>query len=154
MSAVGELRLAAVRETTAAPAPDASGARRALGMACGLMSATAVAGVVGLVGDGIDLGPTITARLPFHSQVVGGVALAGIVAVPMGAAAVAGWRRSARTGDLAVLAGMALGGWIVGQVAIIRTFSWMQPVCFAYGAAVAGAGQALRRRPDPRETGR
>jgi drug/metabolite transporter (DMT)-like permease len=153
-NAVGERQMAAARETSATPAPDASGARRALGVACGLMSATAVAGVVGLVGDGIDLGPTITARLPFHSQVLGGVALAGIVAVPMGAAAVAGWRRSTRTGDFAVLAGTALGGWIVGQVAIIRTFSWMQPVCFAYGVAVAGAGQALRRRPARRQARR
>jgi drug/metabolite transporter (DMT)-like permease len=118
------------------------------------MSGTAVAGVVGLAGHGIDLGPTITSRLPFHSQVLGGVALAGIVAVPMAAAAVAGWRRSPRTGDLAVLAGTALAGWIVGQVAIIRTYFWLQPVCFGYGVAVAGAGLALRRRSTPREAGR
>jgi hypothetical protein len=120
--------------------------RRTLGAACGLMSATAVAGVVGLVGRGIDLGPTITGRMPLRSQALGGVALAGIVALPMGTAAVAGWRRSPRTGDLAVLAGTALAGWIVAQVAIIRTFSWMQPVCFAYGVAVAGAGRALEHR--------
>lgn len=128
--------------------------RRTLGVACGLMSATAVAGVVGLAGGGIDLGPTIRDRLPFHSQALGGAALAGIVAVPMGTAAVAGWRRSPRTGDLAVLAGSALAGWIVGQVAIIRTYFWLQPVCFGYGVAVAGAGLALRRRPTPGKTAR
>jgi drug/metabolite transporter (DMT)-like permease len=129
-------------------------AERALGVACGLMSAAAAAGVVGLAGHGIDLGPTITRRLPFQSQVIGGTALGGIVAVPMAAAAVAGWRRAPRSGDLAVLAGTALAGWIVGQVAIIRTFSWLQPVCFGYGVAVAGAGLALRRRPTPREAAR
>ena len=132
----------------------AARARRILGAACGLMSATAVAGVVGLVGHGIDLGPTIGRRLPLHSQALGGVALAGIVAVPMGAAAVAGWRDSPRTGGLAVLAGTALAGWIVSQVAIIRTFSWMQPVCFAYGVAVAGAGRALERVPTAEEEAR
>jgi hypothetical protein len=118
------------------------------------MSATAAAGVVGLAGGGIDLGPDIRARLPLHSQALGGLALAGIVGAPMAAAAVAGWRRSARTGDLAVVAGTALAGWIVGQVAIIRTYFWLQPVCFAYGAVVAVAGLALRRHPTPRERAR
>ena len=124
----------------------AASGRRSVGVACGLMSGLAAAGAVGLVGGGIDLGPTIRGRLPLHSEPLGGVALAGIVGVPMGAAAVAGWRRSPRTGDLAVLAGTALAGWIVGQVAIIRSYFWLQPVCFAYGVGVAGAGLALRRR--------
>ena len=128
--------------------------RRALGVACGVMSATAVAGVVGLAGGGIDLGPTIRDRLPFHSEALGGAALAGIVALPMGAAAVAGWRCSPRTGDLAVLAGTALAGWIVGQVAIIRTYFWLQPVCFGYGLAVAGAGRTLRPRATSRKAAR
>lgn len=150
MSSVREFRVAAVPEPAALPSDPTEG-RRALGVACGLMSATAAAGVVGLVGGGIDLGPTIRPRLPLHSQVLGGAALGGIVGVPMGVAAVAGWRRSPRTGDLAVVAGTALAGWIVGQVAIIRTYFWLQPVCFAYGAAVAGAGLALRRRSMPRE---
>jgi hypothetical protein len=58
------------------------------------MSATAMAGVVGLVGHGIDLGPTISRRLPLRSQALGGVALAAFVAVPMGATAVAGAGRA------------------------------------------------------------
>ena len=144
MTAVREFRMAVVREPKSPPR-DAARGRRPLGVACGFMSAAAGAGVVGLVGGGIDLGPTIRERLPLHSQLVGGVALAGLVGAPMGAAAVAGWRRSSRTGDLAVLAGTALAGWIVGQVAIIRTYFWLQPVCLGYGVAVAGAGLALRR---------
>ncbi len=119
---------------------------RPLAVACGAMSTTAAAGVVGLVGGGVDLGPTIRARLPAHSQVLGGVALGATVAVPMGLAAVAGWRRSPRTGDLAAVAGAALAGWIVGQVLIIRTFFWLQPVCFGYGLAVLAAGLRVRRR--------
>ena len=119
---------------------------RTVGAACGLMCATAVAGVVGLVGGGIDLGPTITRRLPLHDARLGGAALAAIVAVPMGTAAVAGLRGSPRTGDLAVVAGGALVAWIAGQVSIIRTFSWLQPACLAYGVGVLGAGLALRRR--------
>lgn len=119
---------------------------RPLAVACGAMSATAAAGVVGLVGGGVDLGPTIRDRLPAHSQVLGGAALGATVAVPMGFAAVAGWRRSPRTGDLAALAGAALAGWIVGQVLIIRTYFWLQPVCFGYGLAVLAAGLRLRRK--------
>jgi hypothetical protein len=114
------------------------------------MSVTAGAGVVGLVGGGIDLGPTIKGRLPAHSQVLGGLALGAVVAAPMAAAAVAGWRRSPRAGDLAAVAGAGLAGWIVAQVLIIRTYFWLQPVCFGYGLAVLAAGLRLRRRDSRR----
>jgi hypothetical protein len=48
-----------------------------------------------------------------------------------------------------VTAGLALVGWIVVEVAFIRTFSWMQPVCAAYGALLAGLGwwSAAHDRP-------
>ena len=82
---------------------DAAAGRRTVGAACGLMSAAAVAGAVGLAKGEIDLGPTITSRLPLHSPRLGGIALAGLVALPMGAAAVAGGRRSPRTGNLSLI---------------------------------------------------
>lgn len=126
---------------TASPRPSARG----LSVVCGLMGLTAAAGVVGLARRSIDLGPEVTARLPGRSPEVAAVALGAVVAVPMGAAAVAGGRRAASTADLAVLAGSALIGWIVVQVAVIRAFSWLQPVCAAYGAVVLALGLRLRR---------
>jgi hypothetical protein len=118
---------------------------RDVSIVCGLMSAAALAGVVGLAGGGIDFGPEITSRIPAGSPVLGAVALGVVVALPMGVAAVAGWRRSPWTADLAVLAGGALIGWIVVEVAFIRTFAWLQPACAAYGAVVLALGLLLRR---------
>lgn len=43
------------------------------------------------------------------------------------------------------LAGAALIGWIVVEIAFIRSFSWLQPACALYGAAVLGLGLRLRR---------
>ena len=108
------------------------------------MSLAAVAGVIGLAGGGLDLGPAMTSRIPGASPVLGAVALGVVVAVPMGVAAVAGWRRSPRTADLAILAGTALIGWIVVEIAFIQAFSWLQPLCAAYGVMVVVLGLRLR----------
>lgn len=121
---------------------------RAVGASCGLMCVAAVAGVVGLAGGSLDLGKEITARIPAASPVLGAVALGLVVAVPMGAAAVAGWRRSRWTAALAGFAGTALIGWIAIEIAIIRTFSWLQPACALYGAGVLALA-VLLRRSDP-----
>ena len=140
----------AVTEPTAGPRP----APRAVALVCGLMCLAAVGGVVGLSGGGIDFGPEITSRIPAASPVLAAVALAVAVALPMGAAAVAGWRRSLWTADLAVLAGAALIGWVVVEVAVIRTFSWLQPACAVYGAVVLVLGALLRRSAAARRTAR
>ena len=55
-------------------------------------------------------------------------------------AAVAAWRGPPWADAAVVLAGLALDGWIVVEVAVIRTFSWMQPVCAGYGALLAVLG--------------
>ena len=135
--------------------PDRSAAhptRRQVALVCAGMSLAAVSGVVGLAGGGIDFGPTITGRLPWHSPALAAVALGLVVAAPMGTAAVLGWRRSPRTPDAAILAGLALIGWIVVETAVIRTVSWLQPVCLAYGGVVLTLG-LVERRHDDREDG-
>jgi hypothetical protein len=109
------------------------------------MSVTAGAGAAGLIGGGLDLGPTVTGRLPADSPRLAGVALALVVGLPMAATAVAGARRSPAAADLAVLAGTTLVGWIVVEAAVIRTFSWLQPACLLYGAVVAVLGVLARR---------
>lgn len=118
---------------------------RAVGAVAGGMCAAALAGVVGLAGGGLDLGPDINARVPAASPVLAAVALGLVVAVPTGAAAVAGWRRSRRTAALAGFAGTALIGWIAVEVAVIRTFSWLQPACALYGALLLALALELRR---------
>lgn len=122
---------------------------RDVSVVCGLMCLAAVAGVVGLAGGGIDFGPEITSRIPAASPVLAAVALGLAVALPMGAAAVAGWRRSPWTADLAILAGTALIGWIAVEIVVIRSFSWLQPACAVYGVVVLVLGLLLRRSGVP-----
>ena len=110
-----------------------------------VMALGAAAGSVGLVSGSLDVGDVVTSRLPFASPVAGGVALAVVVAVPMSVAAVDAWRGSRRADVTAVAAGVRLRGWIVVEVAVIRSVSWLQPACFATGAAIAATGWRGRR---------
>jgi hypothetical protein len=113
---------------------------RGIAALAGFMAVAAYAGVVGLMTGVLDMGTLINGRLPFSSPVLGSLALLLIVALPMTAAAVAAWRGLPWADAAVVLAGLALVGWIVVEVAFIRTFSWMQPVCAVYGALLAGLG--------------
>jgi hypothetical protein len=113
------------------------------------MAVAAYAGVVGLMTGVLDMGTLLNGRLPLRSPVLGAFALLVIVALPMTVAAVAAWRGLPWADPAVVTAGLALVGWIVVEVAFIRTFSWMQPVCAAYGALLAGLGwwSAAHDRP-------
>jgi hypothetical protein len=66
-------------------------------------AAAAICAVVLVRGD-VGLSPSALARLPAGSTLSAGLALALVVVLPGALAVVAGWRRSQRTSDLAVLA--------------------------------------------------
>lgn len=120
------------------------------------MAVGAYAGAVGILGGGLDLGQRVTDRLPWESTAVAGAALLACVALPMTGAAVLVWRRSPRASAALAVAGALLAGWIVVQLAIVQTFSWLQPVCFGYGLVVARLGALSRTGaefvPDRTET--
>ena len=114
-----------------------------------VMAIAAWAGAIGLVGGGIDFGPiqeTVRQRVPFNSLVFAGLALVLVVAGPMSAAAVASWRGSIGSNELVVTAGLLLVGWILVQLAVVREYFWLQPVCLAYGLAVTALGAWNYRR--------
>ncbi len=100
----------------------------------------AVAGSIGLMVRSIDLGSVINARLPFESPQFAGGALFVVVGLPMATAAFAAWRGSRRDDLWAASAGALLMGWIVVEIGLIQSFSWLQPTLFAFGAAIAFAG--------------
>ena len=122
-------------------------ARRRVGLTWygSLVAFSAYAGAVGLAAGATDTGSTINARLPFHSPVFGAVALAVIVGVPNTAVAWFAWRGDRRARPAALVAGVMLIGWIVVEFAIIREFSWLQPLYVAVGASLV----AISRRPAP-----
>jgi hypothetical protein len=114
----------------------------------GFTALNAIAGGVGFIGGGIDMGPGITGRFPWQSPVVAGLALVTAVGVPMAVVAVLALRRDRRWSPAAVTAGAVLIGWIALQLLIIRTFSWMQPASVAAGLVVLVCGRLARDAPD------
>jgi hypothetical protein len=119
-----------------------------------IIAFSAYAGAIGLVSGGLSLGDELTARLPFGSPVLGGIALALIVAVPSTWLAWLAWQADPRTDAAALAVGIVIIGWIVVELAFIREFSFFHPVYLVVGAALIwigrhGAGDlwALLHRP-------
>ena len=108
----------------------------------GFVAVSAFGGAAGLISGWLRLGAPMTARLPLHSPVFAGLALACVVAVPASVVAVLAWRGRPRDRDAAVLAGVLLTGWIIVEVAVVRQFSPLQVV---YG--LAGIGLIVSGNP-------
>lgn len=109
--------------------------------ACNAVAAWA--GAFGLFTGGIDLGDTVNDRLPLESPVLAGVALIAVVGIPLTVLAWSAWTGGPRTDDLALVAGVLLIGWIVGQVAVIRAFSPFQPAFLAVGVFLVAASHRI-----------
>ena len=109
-----------------------------------LVAVSAWGGAVGLATGKLDLGPSVTGRLPGGSPVVSGLALATVVGVPMTIAAVQEWRSALRADVTSMAAGSLLVGWIGVEMTVIRSFSWLQPAYAVAGAGIAAAGWHAR----------
>ncbi|MBB5916740.1 hypothetical protein BJY24_005652 [Nocardia transvalensis] len=118
-------------------------ARAMLAGISGFTAFWAMAGAVGLLCGGADLGATVTARLPWHSPGLAGVLLALVIGAPMALTAAAVVRRDGRSDRAAVLSGALLIGWTAVQPAIIGQFSRLQPVFGLLGVAVVALGLYL-----------
>jgi hypothetical protein len=105
-------------------------------------------GYYGLSGaPGVD--PAWLDGTPFSSYFVPSLFLFTVIGGGM-AVATAAWVLKSRVAPwLSLAMGVTLMSWIVVQVAMIGYVSWMQPVSFVAGAAVAtlagGAVRAVRR---------
>ncbi|GAA3463770.1 putative membrane protein YfcA [Saccharothrix longispora] len=122
--------------------------RIATAAVAGFVALNAVIGGIGFLGGGIDMGPVITSRFPWHSPVVAGSALLVAVAAPMISVVFLALRRDRRWSGAAMAAGLALICWIVLQLLVIRTYSWLQPASVAAGLVVFAGGRWGRRAPD------
>lgn len=131
-------------------ARDISWRRPLLASYTALVALSAWFGAVGLITGLVPAPGSLAARLPFHSPVFGGVALACVVAIPATLVTVLAWRRHPRTGDALALTGLLLVGWILVEVVVVREFSPLQPVCLLAGVGLIllGDRRMLRRVDD------
>jgi hypothetical protein len=117
--------------------------RDAVAAYAGFVAFSAYAGAVGLVTGALDTGPTIEHRLPLHSPVLGGIALALVVGVPATVLSERAWRGQ-EVGRAAVVAGSMLIAWIAIEVAFIREFSWLQVFYTGVGVSFIALGAGDR----------
>lgn len=131
----------------AEPALRASARRPLLAGFAVVTALAAWAGAIALITGGADFGASNNDRLPFDSPVIAGFALGIIVGIPLTALTWSAWTGGPRTGDLALVAGLVLIGWIVVQVVVIRTFSFFQPAFLAVGAAFIATSPRVTLSP-------
>jgi len=115
-------------------------AAREFGALSALLALGAAYGALGLACGFLSLGEPATSRLPFASPVVGGLALAAVVAVPSAAAAWLLWRGHPHAWRTAAGSGALLLAWIAIEVAVIRQFSPLQVVCGFAGLVLLTVG--------------
>jgi hypothetical protein len=115
--------------------------RRGLALFAAVNALAAWGGAVGLVAGGLSLGAELDRRLPLHSSVLAGCALALVVAVPLSTLAGWAWRGDPGTDRMAVATGVLLMGWIAVQLLFLRAFSPFQPLYLAVGVGLVLAGR-------------
>jgi len=118
--------------------------RRGLELSAAIVAFTAFGGAVGLVTGWLSVGAELNARLPLHSPVLGGIALAVIVGVPFAALARQARRGDERSDETSRFAGAVLVGWLLVELAFIREFSFFHPTYGAIGIAFVVAGRRRR----------
>jgi hypothetical protein len=114
--------------------------RTPVALFAGFVSVSAWLGALGMAGGLLPVGPTLAPRLPFHSPVFGGIALALVVAVPTTAGTVLAWRRNPRAGAAVTLSGLLLIAWIVVETVIVRQYSPLQLIFLVAGIGLAIVG--------------
>jgi hypothetical protein len=123
------------------------GWRWSVGLLAGVNAVAALAGTVGLVTGWLSLAD-LTQRLPFGSAVLGGLALALLVAVPQAGVAFLAARRSSAAAAASVLVGAGLVAWIMLEVAFLRVVAALQVIYVIVGLVQVMGGFGLGRR-DP-----
>ncbi|MEO6703013.1 MAG: hypothetical protein ABI140_13405 [Jatrophihabitantaceae bacterium] len=126
--------------TTVRQQHEASASRAGLAVFAALVAASAYGGAFGLIAGLLDLGAVVTARLPLHSPVLGGLALATLVALPFSLLARYAWRGDRRCDRAELVAGLLLVGWILIELAFIRQVTLFHPVYLVIGTALAWLG--------------
>jgi len=116
--------------------------RPLLTLLAAFIALTAYGGGLGLITGFLNAGPTVTARLPLASPVVGGLALVAVVAVPNSVLGVLAGLGSRWAPAWALLAGALLVSWIVVELLFIRTVSFFHPTYLLLGLLLCWLGRS------------
>ena len=112
----------------------------------------ALAGGFGLVKDpsGSALGVPLSLLegSPFPDFLIPGIFLLAVNGVGSMIGAVLSFTRRRYAQEIAIVLGAILVAWIVIQVVIIRSFSWMHILYFILGVVELGIGLYIRRHRD------
>jgi hypothetical protein len=129
---------------SAAPPSAADHPRRGLCAYASCVALSAYGGAIGLATGNLDLGHELNQRLPLHSPVLGGIALALVVGLP--ATVVAGLAKlgDRRTDVASIGAGVLLVAWILVELTFIRELSFLQFLYAGAGAAFIIVGRRAR----------
>ena len=100
----------------------------------------ALAGAWGLMSGFIDLGPTVTSRLPWGSPLLAGIALGLLVALPNALLVAVAARQGRHIGLAGMLVGAAMVVWIAVELAYIRDLGFFHPLYVAVGLVMVWAG--------------
>ncbi|WP_227981360.1 hypothetical protein [Nocardia spumae] len=118
--------------------------RALLAGTAGAVAACAFAGSVVLITRRSAGGDDLARTLGWHSLVAGAVILALVVGIPMAVTAGSVLVGDRRAATVAVASGTLLICWVLGQMAVVHTLSWLQPVYLLLGVGVAALGLHIR----------
>ncbi len=103
------------------------------------VAVAAIAGAIGLLADVMGMSVDRLDGTPFDSYVIPALVLGIVVGGSSLVALALELRRDAHARRATLLAGVLLAGWIIVQVALIGSVSWLQPFMFAVGTAQVAA---------------
>jgi len=130
--------------TKVASPTSATGAAPGLAVGAAVVALSAAGGAIALASGVSGLGSRLEHRLPFGSPVLGGLALALVIAVPFTLVAVWAWQGYPAARERAAQAGALLIAWIVVELAFLRELSFLHPTMALVGAAFVLVGRSAR----------
>ena len=99
---------------------------------------TAIGGGIMLMTGGIEPPSAWLQNTVFASYFIPGLILAGVVGGSALLAAIAYAVNRHYAGVMAILSGFILCAWVINEIAVIQTYSWLQLVYLALGGLIIG----------------
>ena len=120
--------------------------RRSLVAVTGFSAVNAVTGGIGLMVNGLGVPPEQLEGTPFHSFTIPGLLLAAVVGGSMATAAIFAMKHLPSSGNVAVVAGAVMLGWIAIESVMITDGRPLQATVAILSLATIALGAAWQNR--------